>query len=395
MGAALPGVGLAPMEGVTDFATRLWFSLTSRPASVATPFLRVTPNFPFRAVSPLFIPELASLKGSHRYRLIPQLMASDADEFARIAEPILAYTPFVDLNCGCPAPTVVGNGAGSSILRSVDRFHQFVSHICQRLGPQKLSVKMRLGFTNDAEFEHLVAGIVDLPLAQLQVHGRTRSDRYSGKARWSPIAEVAKRASFQVVASGDIQSRADLERQHQLHPHISRVIIGRGALRQPWVFAEIRSGEPTKVSASTVFRALTTFALLQNLQIAQPTKMLDFGARLGSMPVLGTDADAWERVLGDLLQVYAVTRTDQIEPHPYTVGRTKMLWNFMRSSFPAEAFAPQVFRAKNLHDFLTGVEAVLSGVDTDAGIPLRTRSELDWLYAGGKEKEEISSRAGN
>ena len=95
------------MEGVTDWPARIWFGQTSAPALMTTPFLRVTDTFPGRIIPPLFCPELTwkaapGGPGATSPRLIPQLMATNADDFARVAELILAMDAvgpvWIDLN---------------------------------------------------------------------------------------------------------------------------------------------------------------------------------------------------------------------------------------------------------------------------------------------------------
>ncbi len=379
-------VGLAPMEGVTDFATRLWFSLTSAPAFMSTPFLRITEHFPFRKVDPLYAPELLSLAGWSRYQLTPQLMTGNPDDFTRIAEQLLRYTDYVDLNCGCPAPTVVGNGAGSAILRETEKFHAYVEKLCASLGAGRLSVKMRLGFTDENEFAALLAGITDLPLAQLQIHGRTRTDRYTGKARWEPIARAAAATSYPVVGSGDINTAADFRLLQQRYPGIRKVLIGRGALRQPWIFSAIRQPTPdeTWIDAATVLTALEAFCLLQNLQLSKPRQLLHVAEIFHDLPVCDTDLDRWLYILAYLIKAHDAGDTKDVTFHPHTLGRTKMLWNYWRSSMPTAAFAPQVFRTKNLPDFLAAIASVCGSTCGQERFALNYHPEWDWLYAGEK-----------
>ena len=114
-------VGLAPMEGVTDFATRLWITQNGAPDFTTTPFLRVTKDYPSKRISANFLPEIQLSKEHGIVTCIPQLMASEEDDLIRIGQHFLQSVPFVDVNCGCPSPTVVGNGAGSSLLQDPQR----------------------------------------------------------------------------------------------------------------------------------------------------------------------------------------------------------------------------------------------------------------------------------
>ena len=184
--------GLAPMEGVTDFAFRLWISLCGAPDFAWTPFLRFTDTFPFK-IPELFVPELDFPGRITPFKVIPQLMGPEVKDFIRVAEMLLPKCEFVDLNCGCPSPTVTGNGSGSSLLKTVERFYGYVEKAVQELGPNRVSVKMRTGYNSEEECVTLVTAIAALPLAQLTIHGRSRVDRYKGKANWRLIYDMSQK----------------------------------------------------------------------------------------------------------------------------------------------------------------------------------------------------------
>ncbi len=99
------------MEGVTSLAMRLWFSLVSQPETMGTPFLRVTESFPLKELPWDYIPELTILKPYLSYRVIPQMMSVNAEEFMRAADLFSSIADFIELNCGCPSHTCVGKGA--------------------------------------------------------------------------------------------------------------------------------------------------------------------------------------------------------------------------------------------------------------------------------------------
>ncbi|NBO39145.1 tRNA-dihydrouridine synthase family protein, partial [bacterium] len=195
-------LGLAPMEGVTDFATRLWAAQNGAPDFTTTPFLRVTKDYPSRRISANFLPEIDLPNYPGVVGCIPQLMASEIDDLILIAKYFLERVPFVDINCGCPSPTVVGHGAGSSLLQTPERFRRYLESIVAELGPQRVSVKMRVGFSRDEEFSRLLDVLKPLSLARVTIHGRTRADRYTGQARWSFIEQAARVLNCPVVGSG-------------------------------------------------------------------------------------------------------------------------------------------------------------------------------------------------
>jgi len=371
------------MEGVSDFATRLWFSRVSRPAFSATPFLRVTPSFPARRVSPLFAPESNALRGGTPWRLRRQLMASDPEDFARIAEALLQDDEDpIELNCGCPSPTVVGNGAGSSLLRSVDAFGTFVRRASQVIGPQNLAIKMRTGFEDTRAFTGLLDQLAELPLARLTVHGRTRAQRYTGQADWSLIGAAAKRMKLPVIGSGDVHNAASAAHKITEAPQLSGFVVGRGALRNPWIFSELRGEQPICFSPTTLTNVLRTFCVLQENQAASPERLVDVARALIERADPKTDEQLWKDDL-NWLQTQSTDSTEIVDHRakPKAFARTKMLWHYLRSSLPLPLRTPLLLRSKDIDEFTAHIQKICA----DHAITNLTPTwhpECDVLYSG-------------
>ena len=373
-------VGLAPMEGVTDIAVRLWFALTSPPDFVWTPFLRVTDTFPSSKVPMTFIPEQTILRGALPFAVIPQLMGSRAEDFVRVATTLLDDAPFVDLNCGCPSPTVVGSRAGSSLLERADLFHSFVDTVVRGCGPGRVSVKMRTGYHDASEFPTLVDSIRAFPLAQLTVHGRTRPQRYTGQSDWEKIRFASERMISPVVGSGDVCDRDSAQSYVNRAPQIKTVIVGRGALRNPWLFGAIRN--------IPLLEPLIAFGLLQQLGLYHPERLLSWAAEGHAREPAGNDIDRWNQALFQLQTAAGISGSKlELDIDPRAFARVKMLWNYLRSSLPDAFMEPTIMRAKSLRLFLEHLNDICRSSEVDAKvIPLRYRHELDWMYSGqGKQ----------
>lgn len=370
-------VGLAPMEGVTDLAVRQWFALTSPPDFAWTPFLRVTDTFPAK-IPWEYIPEQMDLKDVSPFQVIAQLMGSDVDHFSRAADLLLGSVSYVDLNCGCPSPTVVGNKAGSSLLENASEFSRFVETASTRLGARRLSVKMRTGFHDSQEFRTLVSSIAGLPLAHLTVHGRTRPQRYKGQADWNLI-DLASRIcrNFSVIGSGDICDEQTLQQLLSVAPEVKKVIVGRGALRNPWIFGPIR--------AVPLLEPLVAFALLQHAGIEDVHRLGVFAKDGGLARVAGDDRESWIKTIVSLLKINQMNMSNltEIEVSPRAFARTKMLWSYFRSSLPACFMTPTLLRAKNLSDFTRHLEELASsdGIDLER-VALKHNPSHDWMYSG-------------
>ena len=392
------GIGLAPMEGVTSFAMRVWFYLVSAPDSMGTPFLRVTDTFPHKTLPAAFAPELTLMGGQVPYRVVPQMMATETEDFLRTARYFPDHVPFVELNCGCPAPTCTGKGAGSSLLKDPSAFADMIGQLAEVLGPGRLAIKMRTGYHSADEFPCLLQGIKAVPLARLTVHGRSRPDRYKGHARWDLIQEAARTVSAPVMASGDVVDLGSYNALLQAAPAVQGLMIGRGALRHPWIFSELRSKQAISISREVLVHVIGTYVLLHELDITAPEKLHRCAQELFAEGSCGTSEDRWRKVFRVLTQALTEGKALGLGPEGEwpaielvrnTIGRAKMLWNYMRSGLPEALFSPQILRSKNLTDLLVGIHRI-AGQDGDAGLPIKHRPEVDWLYAGGREPENQS-----
>jgi tRNA-dihydrouridine synthase len=374
MNAASAVFGLAPMEGVSDWAFRLWFSLTSRPSYMSTPFLRATETYP-KAIPADFAPEISRLPAA--YTLIPQVMASRPEDFIRAAQLLLDQgAPFVDLNCGCPSPNPVSGGAGSSLLKSCDTLLAFLSRAADKLPAESFSVKMRTGFDDSSLFRDMVRGLRDLPLRQLTVHGRTRKDRYDGQACWDLIELARSELPYRVVASGDIVSLATWQERSSRYPEVQHVIIGRGALRNPWVFTELSSGRPVTLNKAALLFSLATFGRIMDLSFCEPMRLEDLARNRVFERFCGTDVSKWSEMWDALGGGPLFSQTTE----RFAFGRTKMLWNSLRSSLPEEFFAPYLLRSKTQGDFLGALREIGPEEFT-----VGHNRDLDWIYTSSKK----------
>lgn len=379
--------GLAPMEGVSELPLRLWMTQTSRPEFCSSPFLRATDTYPIK------IPDdFAADSGERRsllpYTLIPQVMASRPEDFVRTARLLLSTSDFVDLNCGCPSPSPVNGGAGSSLLRDPQHFASFLEQISCSMPPQSFSIKMRTGFSDAQFFSQYLATLQKAPLKQLTIHGRTRAERYDFHSRWDLIQQAAKTLPYTVVGSGDLLSWQTWQNIAMVAPELKRVIIGRGALRNPWIFEELRRAQPVRLRRSILQKALACFALLTELSLGhhseQLVQLIDQGIW---QSYAGTSSEAWDDLYLRLCHaVYGNPQNIQdLQLERISLGRLKMIWNSLRSSLPPVFFAPWLMRSRSVGEMLTG----LATLDPDDELmTVQHNPELDWLYTSSRRKIE-------
>ncbi len=172
-----------------------------------------------------------------------QLFGESAEDIilaARIVEQEGA--DFIDLNLGCPVKKVVKKGCGAALMRDPGYLETFLCQIKRGID-LPLTVKMRTGWSEEELTIHeCVSAATHAGCEWVAIHGRTRTQGYEGLADWDLIREVKAKASIPIIGNGDIRN-ADKARQCLNEAKVDAVMIGRGALRNPWIFLECM-GEP-------------------------------------------------------------------------------------------------------------------------------------------------------
>ena len=167
-----------------------------------------------------------------------QLFGDSAEDIVKAVSVVEeAGADFVDINMGCPVKKVVKKGCGAALMRDPFHLENFLSTIKKGIR-LPLTVKMRTGWNEDELTIHeCVEAAYQSGCEWVAIHGRTRAQGYEGKADWDLIAEVKQRAKLPIIGNGDIRS-ADRAKQRLDKTGVDAVMIGRGALRNPWIFQE-------------------------------------------------------------------------------------------------------------------------------------------------------------
>ena len=221
-------VALAPMAGVTDsafrhIARRLGAAFTVSEMVSVKDYVRGTREARTRAEIATDAPHIVQISGCD---------PAATGEVARRAEERGAHV--IDINMGCPAKRVIGGYAGAALMRDLNIASQIIVSVINSV-TIPVSVKMRLGWDQDSKnAAQLVHIAEESGVCCVTVHGRTRNQKYQGRADWQAIGEIAEQATIPVVANGDIATLDDA-RQCLAQSHADGLMVGRAAMGCPWL----------------------------------------------------------------------------------------------------------------------------------------------------------------
>lgn len=243
------------MQDVTDLAfARVLSRIGSLPDVLVTAYFRSTSTTCAMAENHLrFIEE-----NETGVPILAQLAGSEAAPLVRDAERLL-HLPIegINLNAGCPAPLVNRHGAGAGLLRDLPALEAAVQGLRACVPPGQFSVKCRTGWESAAEFPAILDILAAASPDAVMVHGRTRKDLYQpGTVDAAPVRRAVQTLVCPVVGNGDIttveQARYWLE-----HVTPAGVMVGRGAVRNPYIFRQLRGGPaPTADDMKHYYRVL-------------------------------------------------------------------------------------------------------------------------------------------
>jgi tRNA-dihydrouridine synthase B len=236
-----PNITLAPMAGVTDsIFRRLVLSIggCGLVSSEMTNAASVSPKAMQRHHLLDYLPE--------ERPIAMQLSGNDPELVASAARTVESLGPdIIDINCGCPSPKVTGGGHGSALLRDLPKMSQLLKAVRAAVS-LPITLKFRAGW-DDGSLNYIETARVaeEAGVAAIALHPRTREQGYKGEADWSRIAEAKRAVSIPVIGSGDVTDAADALRRLR-ESGVDGVMIGRGAMANPWIFLQIsqlRRGE--------------------------------------------------------------------------------------------------------------------------------------------------------
>ena len=239
-------VRLAPMCGITDHIFRTlcyeqgcdlaYTEMISAMGYLCAPQQRATQEL--------------MVRGGNEPKLVLQLFGRDPDTVAEAARRICALGIYdgIDLNMGCPAKKIAPSGEGCGLMRTPETARKMMEKTVSA-SDVPVSVKIRLGYDaehiNAVEYARMAE---DAGIVSVTVHGRTREQQYGGEANWEAIAKVKNSVRIPVFGNGDIFTAAQALDKQRISG-TDGVMIGRGAMGNPWIFREIRQKQEGKEPA--------------------------------------------------------------------------------------------------------------------------------------------------
>ena len=317
------------MDGVTDALMREFLSERSPYSYCVSEFIRVNSEAPSAKTFAKDIPELkTACRTAAGTPVQIQILGGNPDALAEAAARIVQLGGYgVDINFGCPAPTVNRHDGGATLLKYPHRIQTIVSSVRSAVPiEQPVSAKLRLGW-DDAQAIHKNAEAAARGGASwITIHGRTKMQGYTPPAYWGPIGEVRRSLSIPVVANGEIWSLDDLKRCEEV-TGCRHFMLGRGALAEPGL------------------------ATLCAAYLHTPIERV-------RMPLFGSSTERWSELLGSLVNLSA-TRG---ESDARTLSRLKQWLNYACKKGGAHWFS-EVKRATTTGDLLSTLHLLSLGRD--------------------------------
>jgi tRNA-dihydrouridine synthase len=276
-----PILALAPMQDVTDLP---FWRLT---AAYGGPDVYFTEYFRVHATSNLERHILRSITENPTGKpVIAQMIGNDIPSLVRTVRELQQYPiAAVDLNLGCPAPVVYRNCAGGGLLRDPKHVDSILGALRDAV-KIKFTVKTRIGFDSPEVFAELLPIFAKHSLDLLTVHGRTVKEMYRSEVHYDYIARAVAHLPCPVLANGNIYSARKAEEVLNL-TGARGLMIGRGAIRNPWIFHQFRQhqqGEPLFVPrgydvmayVTALYEAVCSPAVREVAQVQKMKKYMNY-----------------------------------------------------------------------------------------------------------------------
>ncbi len=305
---------LAPIRGITDASfRRIYHKHFPFFNAAVAPFINPQKNVSFKEK---FLADILP-KNNRDMTIIPQLLYNNPEDFLHVAHILenLGYS-HINWNLGCPAPMVTNKKRGSGFLPYPEEILGMLKTILPQLQAE-ISLKVRLGFYSSEELLTLLPKLNHLPLKEIIIHPRIGKQLYKGTVDLDLFAACTTVSSHILVYNGDITTPEDFSEKEQRFQKISRWMIGRGALANPFLVSEIEG------------KTLVPQEKVKKLKMFHDDLFQDLQNRLSGP--------------GHIL------------------GRIKQVWQYLADSFPDSArVRKQILKTRSMQKYLTIINDLFS-----------------------------------
>lgn len=224
---------LAPMAGVTNRPFRTICKEIGNPGLVCTEMASSKAMFHNDQKTK----RLLNTDGEKR-PISYQIFGSDVETMAFSAKYVSNFADIIDINMGCPAPKVVKNGDGSKLLLDLDKAEKIMKVVVQN-SKVPVTLKIRKGWDKENIVAVEIAKIAEkVGISAITVHGRTRSEFYTGTADLDIIKKVKENVNIPVIGNGDVIDEISAKKMFE-YTGVDGIMIGRGSFGNPWIFRNI------------------------------------------------------------------------------------------------------------------------------------------------------------
>lgn len=238
---------LAPLEGMTKLRFRnAFYKYFPNINKMYIPFIEPTSLRKFTIKE---TKEMDKDKNRDTFNiLVPQIISKNASDSLFLINQAKEYGyREVNLNFGCPSPTVTTKGKGSGMLKDLVHLDNYLKEIFDNVDGIAISIKMRIGFYNEDEFISLIKIINKYNVSELIIHPRTALEKYGGYPHLNIMDNIDKLTNIPIIYNGDIKSKKDIEYIKNRYPYLKGVMLGRGLIYKPFLLSDYNEEELRKI----------------------------------------------------------------------------------------------------------------------------------------------------
>ena len=261
-----PALVLAPMQDVTDLPFMRVIARRGAPDWFVTEYFRVHPD---SVPNPYILRSI--LENETGRPIFAQIIGSDAESMVRTAKQLGALpVAGIDLNLGCPAPIVCRKNAGGGLLRDPDAVDRLLGALRAAISG-RFTVKTRVGHADEAEFHQLLEIFRNHDIDGLTVHARTVKELYQTPVHPECVRMAVETMSCPVIANGNVVDTATGV-AYLAQTAAAGLMIGRGAIRNPWIFSQLRAVFEGKTPPAPTHRDLLDYVCELYDELARETR---------------------------------------------------------------------------------------------------------------------------